>query len=135
MAIKVEHIKPEFKDPRGYISRIIDQDEFNIRAVLYIQRKKGSRGADHYHKKDAHFIYVLNGKVKYGEYDVREKNPIIEYVTLKAGDVVLSRPMMAHTTVFLEDTVIFAFTTEKRDTEKYEEDTVRVDTFLKNEEK
>lgn len=83
MAIKVQHIKPEFIDERGYISRIIDQDEYKIRAVLYIKRKKGSKGADHFHKEDAHFIYVLEGKVKYSEKDISKKNSKIESVMLK----------------------------------------------------
>ena len=131
MKIKVTHIKPEFIDERGYISRIVDQDKYPMRAVLYISRKKGSRGADHFHKKDAHYIYVLSGKVKYGEYDPRKKNPKITYIMLKSGDVVLSRPMIAHTTIFLEDSVILAFTTEKRDQKRYEKDTVRVDYFQK----
>src|SRR5260221_10600549 len=131
MPIKVTHIKPEFIDERGYISRIIDQDEFAIRSVLYIKRKKGSRGADHFHKKDAHFIYVLSGKVKYGERDMSKKNAPIEYTTLNSGDLVLSRPMIAHTTIFLEDTILFAFTTENRDREDYEKDTERIDFFDK----
>ena len=135
MAIKVKHIKPEFVDDRGYISRIIDQDTYNIRAVLYLVRKKGARGADHFHKKDAHYIYVQSGKVKYGEYDTTKKNPKIEYVILHQGDVVLSKPMIAHTTVFLEDTVMYAFTTENRDSKLYEKDTVRVDDFIKSEKK
>lgn len=135
MAIKVTHTKPEFVDERGFITRLVNQDEFPIRAVLYIQRKKGSRGADHFHKKDAHFIYVLSGKVKYGEIDTRKKDAKIEYVTLEPGDIVLSRPMIAHTTVFLEDTVILAFTTENREQKDYESDTVRVDTFLDKKEK
>src|SRR6266566_4401607 len=98
MPIDVIKIKPEFIDERGFISRIVDQDIYKIRSVLYIQRKKGSVGANHYHKKDAHYIYVLSGKVKYGEKDMNKKNSKIEYVTLVPGDVVLSKPMIAHTT-------------------------------------
>jgi quercetin dioxygenase-like cupin family protein len=129
MAIKVIHTKPEFIDERGFISRIVDQDDYAIRAVLYIKRKKGSRGADHFHKKDAHFIYVLSGKVKYGEKDTTKKNAKTEYKILQPGDVVLSKPMIAHTTIFLEDSIILAFTTENRERDDYEKDTVRVDDF------
>jgi quercetin dioxygenase-like cupin family protein len=131
MAIKVTHIKPEFIDERGFISRIVDQDKFPIRAVLYIKRKKGSRGADHFHKTDAHFIYVLSGKVEYAEKNMAKETSTIKSVILNSGDVVLSRPMIAHSTKFLEDSVIFAFTTEKRDQESYERDTIRVDIFGK----
>jgi dTDP-4-dehydrorhamnose 3,5-epimerase-like enzyme len=131
MKIKVTKIKPEFVDKRGFISRIIDQDKYKIRSVLYIKRKKGTRGADHFHKKDAHYIYVLSGKVKYGELDTRKKSSKIEYATLRPGDVVLSKPMIAHTTLFLEDSVILAFTSEKRNQKHYEKDTVRGEWFQK----
>lgn len=127
MAIKVLHIKPEFVDERGYISRIIDQDEFPIRAVLYIKRKKGSTGGNHFHKKDAHFIYLFSGKMKYIEKDMNKKNSKVESVLLKPGDLVLSRPMIAHAQEFLEDSVFFAYTTEKRNQQDYESDTVRID--------
>src|SRR5437868_2364978 len=102
MPIHVSKIKPEFIDDRGFISRIIDQDDYKIRSVLYIQRKKGSIGANHYHKKDAHYIYILSGKVKYGEVNIKNQNALAEYVTLEPGDVVLSKPMIGHITVFLE---------------------------------
>jgi dTDP-4-dehydrorhamnose 3,5-epimerase-like enzyme len=131
MAIEVTHVKPEFVDERGFISRIVDQDDYPIRAVLYIQRKAGSVGANHFHKKDAHYIYVLSGKVKYIEKDMEDESLPSESVILNPGDVVLSSPMIAHSTEFLEDTVILAFTTENREQEDYEQDTVRVDIFDK----
>ena len=124
-SIKVTHIKPKYKDERGYISKIIDQEEFNIKSVLYIFRKKGSIGANHYHKKDAHFIYVLSGKIRYYERDLEEKSKV-ESVVLKPGDLVLSRPMKAHATEILEEGVHLAFTTEKRNQKNYEEDTTRI---------
>ena len=131
MPIKITHIKPEFSDERGFISRIIDQDLYCIKSILYIKRKAGTIGANHYHKKDAHYIYVLSGKVKYAEKNMKNKNSSITSVILNPGDLVLSKPMIAHSTEFLEDTVILAFATEKRSSEEYESDTVRVKFFDK----
>src|SRR5260221_11383866 len=126
MAIQVTKIKEEFVDERGFISRIIDQDKHKIRSILYIKRKKGSTGANHFHKKDAHYIFVLSGKVRYGEKDMSKKNSKVEYVALEPWDLVLSKPMIAHTPDFLEDSVILAFTTENRNQAHYEEDTIRL---------
>lgn len=126
MAIQITKIKPEFVDERGYISRLIDQDEFKIRSVLYIKRKKGTDGANHYHKQDAHYIYCLSGRLKYLEKDMSKDDSEIESAIMEEGDLVLSRPMMWHCTEFLEDTVLLAFSTENRDQEKYEKDTVRI---------
>lgn len=126
MAIKVTHTKPEFVDERGYITRLMDQDEFPIRAIIYITSKKGTSRGNHYHKKDAHFVFCLSGKFRYSEKNMMKKNSRKTSVILKPGDVVLSKPGIAHSMDFLEDTVFFAFTTEKRDQKKYEKDTVRL---------
>ena len=131
MSIKVKNIKPEFVDQRGYISRIIDQDKYKVRSILYIKRKKGSRGADHYHKKDAHWVYVLEGKVRHSEKDMKKKNSKIEKITLGVGDLVFTPPMVAHSDEFISDSVILAFTTENRNQKDYKKDTVKVDFFKK----
>lgn len=126
MAIKVTHTKPEFKDERGYIIRLVNDDNLKLRAVLYITSKKGTQRGNHYHKKDYHYVYCLSGKFRYSEKDMHKPNSTIQSVVLKPGDLVLSKPMMAHSMEFLEDTVFLAFTTEHRQQEKYEADTVRI---------
>lgn len=126
MSIKVIKTKPEFVDERGYITRLVDQDDYPIRAILYISSRAGTIRANHYHKKDAHYVYCIKGKFKYSEKDLHNPKAKLESVILKPGDLVLSRPMFAHAMEFLEDTVFMAFTTEKRRQEDYEEDTVRL---------
>lgn len=126
MSIKVTHTKPEFVDDRGYITRLVNDDNLRLRAVLYITSKKGTQRGNHYHKKDYHYVYCLSGKFRYSEKDMHKPSSPIESVILKSGDLVLSKPMMAHSMEFLEDTVFLAFTTEHREQEKYEDDTVRI---------
>lgn len=126
MKIKVRHIDPEFIDDRGYISRLIDQEKYPIKTILLITRKKGTVSANHYHKKDVHFIYCLSGKIRYSEKDISKPNSKIRSVFLGPGDMVLSLPGIAHATEFLEDTVQLAFSTEHRSPKLYEKDTVRV---------
>lgn len=127
MAIKVTNVKPEFKDERGFISRLVDNDNnIPFRAVLLITSKKGTARANHYHKKDSHYVYCLEGRFRYSEKDMSKKNSKKESVVLKPGDLVLSRKMFAHSMDFLEDTVFLAITTEPREQEKYERDTVRL---------
>ncbi len=126
MGIKITHTKPEFKDKRGYITRLVNDDNLKLRAVLYITSKKGTQRANHYHKKDYHYVYCLSGKFKYSEKDMQNPNSPVQSVMLKPGDLVLSKPMMAHSMDFLEDSVFLAFTTEHREQKKYEKDTVRI---------
>lgn len=126
MAIKVTKIKPEFTDERGTISRILDQSSYPLRAVLYIVSKKGTERANHYHKKDYHYVYCLSGKLKYSEKDMSKPKAKLQSVVLMPGDMVLSKPNFFHRMQFLEDTVFLAITSEHRSQKKYEKDTVRV---------
>ena len=126
MAIRVKHIKPEFVDERGGIARVVDQDKFPIRAILRITSKKGTTRANHFHKTDYHYIYVESGKCEYSEIDSKNKTGKAETVILESGDVVLSRPGIIHGVKFLEDTVIYAFTTERREQDMYEKDNKRI---------
>lgn len=126
MAIKVKHLKEEFTDERGGITRVIDEDNFQYKVVLRITSKKGAIRSNHYHKYDSHYLYIESGKCEYSEKPANKPNAKIETVLLHPGDLVLTRPGIIHAVRFLEDTVLYALTTEKRNQEKYEEDTVRV---------
>ena len=125
MSIKVKKIKPEFIDKRGFISRIIDQKKIKIRSILYIESKKGALRGNHYHKKDFHFVYCVSGKFKYSEKDMGKLQPKVYSVILKTGDLVLTRPMHWHQMEFMEKSIFLAITTETRNQENYEKDTVR----------
>jgi len=126
MSVKKVTIKPEFIDPRGFISRVLDDKKVVIRSILHIERKKGETGANHYHKKDSHYIYIIKGKMKYFEKDMTKKNSKVISVILKAGDLMLSPKGIWHRTDFLEDTMFMAFATEHRSQKEYEKDTVRI---------
>lgn len=126
MSIKVTHVKPEFVDDRGYISRLVNDESKNFKAVLYITSKKGTERGNHYHKSDYHYVYCLSGKFRYSEKNMKNPNSKVESVILKPGDLVLSNPMIAHSMEFLEDTAFLAITTEARQQDRYEGDTVRI---------
>ncbi|MDO8573442.1 MAG: cupin domain-containing protein [Candidatus Daviesbacteria bacterium] len=126
MAINVTHVKPEFIDDRGYITRLVNDDGKKFVAVLYITSKAGTQRANHYHKKDAHYVYCLSGKFRYSEKNMKKSNSKVESVILKPGDLVLTKPMIAHAMEFMEDTVFLAITTEHRQQGKYEDDLVRI---------
>jgi len=127
--IKIIHVKPEFVDERGGIARVLDIEgkKYKINSILRITQKKGTppRG-NHYHKKDYHWVYVEKGKMKYSERLFDKPRAKVVSVILKSGDIVLSSPGVIHAMQALENTIFWAFTTEKRDQKSYEKDTVRV---------
>lgn len=117
------NIKPEFIDERGEITRILDT-KTPIKSVLLITSKAGTVRSNHYHKKDAHYCYLLSGKAEWSEKPADGGEA--ESAVLEEGDVVYTPPMTVHAIKFLEDTVMLALATENRGQEDYEADTVRV---------
>ena len=121
-----KNIKPEFIDKRGAITKILDDGKTVIKSVLLITSKKGTVRANHFHKKDSHYCYVLSGKVKILDKPVRSGR--VTSAILNKGDMVLTLPMHAHSFRFLKDTVFLTFAMKFRSQKDYESDTVRVTT-------
>lgn len=126
MKIKVTHIDPEFVDSRGGIARVLDQNKYKIHSILRITSKKGTVRSNHYHKHDYHYLYLESGGCQYSEKQAKKPKSKIAAVVLKPGDIVLSRPYIIHAVKFTKDSVLYAFTTENRDQDKYELDTIRI---------
>lgn len=120
----IKKTKPEFTDERGKITKLLDNGKTNIRSVLWIISKKGAVRSNHYHKKDAHYIYVVSGRMEYYEKPV--KGGGIKKVILGPGDMVYTPPMMIHATKFIRDTILLTLSIKSRRQEAYEKDTVRV---------
>ena len=121
----IEKIKPEFVDERGGITKLLDDGKTNIKSTLLITSKAGSIRSNHYHKKDAHWIYMISGKMEYYEKPVNSKTKP-KKIIIDAGDMVYTPPMAIHATKFLKDSVIIALSIKSRNQAAYEEDTVRV---------
>ncbi|OGH68391.1 MAG: hypothetical protein A3I29_04065 [Candidatus Magasanikbacteria bacterium RIFCSPLOWO2_02_FULL_44_11] len=124
-----KNIMPEFVDNRGSITKILDDGKTAPRSILYIVSKKGSVRANHYHKEDSHYVYLLSGKMEYFEAPVKDGIPDQskrESVVLASGDMVYSPPMLAHAMRFLEDTTWVVLAMNSRSQDHYEADTVRV---------
>lgn len=119
----VKKVEPFHVDKRGEISYVLDSNA-SITSVLLITCKKGSIRANHYHKKDSHYAYLLEGKMEYTYQEVGSKKK--QSIIVSKGEIVYSPPMTIHAMRFLEDSRFLALTTESRDKEKYEEDTVRI---------
>lgn len=121
----VKKIKPEFTDVRGNIFKLLDDGKTNIKSVLLITSKARSVRSNHYHKKDAHWLYVISGKMEYYEKPVAGKGKL-KKVVIDAGGLVYTPPMAMHATKFLKDSVILALSISSRSQKAYEKDTVRV---------
>ena len=111
-------------DVRGAITKILDNGTL-IKSILLITSQAGAVRANHYHKKDSHYAYLLSGSMEYSEKPVAGGE--IETAVLSAGDMVFTPPEMIHAMRFLEESVFLAMATESRSQEDYEADTVRIE--------
>lgn len=122
----IKKIKPFHVDERGEMSHLLD-GKVKITSALLISSRKGSIRANHYHKKDSHYCYLLKGRMEYLEKDLKTKNARRKKAIVKEGKLVYTPPMIAHAMRFLEDSVFLALTTEPRKQSKYEKDTIRME--------
>ena len=114
------HIDAAFSDWRGEIYNLF---EGRLGHVALITSKKGSVRANHYHKEDHQYIYLVSGAYKSYSCDIQNPNKK-QVLEVKPGDIVETPPLIAHAQKFTEDSVFLAFSTREREEGKYEDDTI-----------
>lgn len=110
------------KDARGSILSIVDNKILN---VSIIESDKYSIRSNHYHIKDYHFMYVLEGEIDYffKSIDTNEVN----YLKVLTGNTIFTPKMEIHATYFSTKTKLIVSSGLPRDQKTYENDTVRVE--------
>ena len=111
-----------FKDKRGWLKKILDG---NFSSCIEIYSKKDSVRANHYHKKDTHFIYVINGEILYF-YKDRKRRAKTRFKLMKKNDLFFTPAMQEHMAYFTKNTHFLAFSTRKRTKFDYEKDLIKV---------
>ena len=112
-----------FKDKRGTLQKIIDG---NFSSCIEVFSKKGSIRANHYHKKDKHFMYIISGELLYS-YKNRKRGSKVKIKKMKKGDLFFTPAMQEHMAYFTKNTHFLAFSTRKRTKFDYEKDLIRID--------
>ena len=139
MAVKIEPVTEEekkrwpkdvivsladpFVDARGAIQPLVDED---MKSCILISSKQGTVRANHYHKTDWHYCYVLKGLIEY-YHRPTGSDAAPEKVMVEAGQMFFTPPMVDHSMVFPEDTVFITWGRNSRLQEVYEADVVRID--------
>jgi dTDP-4-dehydrorhamnose 3,5-epimerase-like enzyme len=118
--IKLE--KP-FVDVRGSIKPLVD---IMMQSAVMIESKAGSLRANHYHKTDWHYCYIISGKIEY-LHRPTGSNQTPETILVNEGEMVFTPPMIDHGMKFPVDTVFLTLSRNPRDQASYEADVVRVD--------
>lgn len=116
-------LSPPFTDARGAIQPLVDE---TMESAVLISSAKGTVRANHYHKTDWHYCYVLEGRIEYHHRPHGgEETP--EVVVVEQGELFFTPPMVDHAMVFLEDTVFLTLGRNSRAQEVYEADVERIE--------
>lgn len=107
----------EYVDERGKISNYELTEPINL--IGYIESKKGSVRANHYHPIQEQKCLLIKGKYVSVIKDLSYPNAPIETRIIKEGDIAVIRPNVAHTMVFLEDSIFLNLVRGEREHENY----------------
>ena len=114
-------LEKPFVDRRGEIQPLVDK---LMRSAVMIKSKAGSLRANHYHKTDWHYCYVISGKINYFYKKLNSKKKP-ELIIVEKGNMVFTPPLVEHCMKFPEDTLFLTLSRNPRDQETYEKDVVR----------
>lgn len=117
-------VAPEkpFADARGAIHPLVDTA---MESAVLITSAAGTVRANHFHKTDWHYCYLLSGAMDY-YHRPHGSDAEPEKLRVDAGQMVFTPPLVDHAMKFLEDTVFLTLSRNPRDQESYEADVVRI---------
>ena len=111
-----------FIDERGSIQPLLDNE---MRSSVLITSTKGSVRANHYHKTDWHYCYILTGEINY-YYRPHGSNELAREVVIREGQMFFTPPMVEHAMVFPKKTNFLTWGRNSRLQEIYESDVCRI---------
>jgi quercetin dioxygenase-like cupin family protein len=118
-------LREPLTDGRGLIQPLVSLEEPRIQSAVWIESKRGAVRANHYHKRDWHYCYVVSGSIEYYHRPTNsDQEP--EKTVIKAGELFYTPPMVEHAMVFPEDTAFLTLSGGTRIQKDYESDLVRV---------
>jgi len=115
-------LEPPHTDARGAIQPIVDGD---FKSAQLITSVAGSTRANHYHRSDSHYMFVVSGSFDYYWRPAGSDGPL-EHIQVETGELVFTPAMVEHLVVFREDSAFVNFSDQRRDQPAYEADIVRL---------
>ena len=115
-------LEKPFIDARGAIQPLVDT---LMKSAVMIDSKAGSIRANHYHKTDWHYCYVISGAIDYYHRKFGNNEPP-ELIKVSQGNMVFTPPLVEHCMKFPVNTKFLTLSRNPRDQITYEADVVRV---------
>ena len=118
----IQKLPKPFIDDRGEIQNLLSEHHGSC---VVIKSVKGCQRANHYHKKDYHYCYLISGEIIYLERAVGKTVKPEEYI-IKPGTMFFTGPMIEHSMYFTENSIFITFGGGTRLHKDYESDLVRI---------
>ncbi len=111
--------KDPFIDDRGKILNYYLNNKVN--QVGLIDSKRGSVRGNHYHPDQLQTCILIKGSYISVTKNLEDDNAVIESRLIKEGEISIIKPNIAHTMVFIEDSVFINLVDGEREHENYGE--------------
>ena len=109
--------KNEFVDERGKISNYELPEPINL--IGYIESKKGTIRANHFHPIQEQKCLLVKGQFISIYKDLLNKNSIKVTHVVNEGDMIVTKPNVAHTMVFTKDSIFLNLVRGEREHKNY----------------
>ncbi len=119
-SLKPEYVvkgSKEYVDARGKISNFELSEPVNWLGL--ITSTKNITRANHYHPIQEQKVLLINGKYVSVYKDLSKPNSLTESHLILPGDLIVTKPNVAHTMVFLEDSTILNLVRGEREHENF----------------
>ena len=112
----------EYVDDRGRITNYELPEPINW--IGWIESKKGTVRANHYHPIQQQKCILISGRYISVFQDLKKPNAPMTTQIMEPGDVVVTEPLVAHTMVFLEDSIFLNLVNGEREHENFGKHTI-----------
>ena len=109
--------KDNYEDSRGLIENYYFNDLINM--IGSVTSKKGSVRGNHYHPIQTQKCLLISGSYISVTKDLNEENSVVETRYIKSGELSIIPPNIAHTMIFLEDSVLLNLVAGEREHQNY----------------
>tara|TARA_X000000368_G_scaffold409605_1_gene391837 strand:+ start:34720 stop:37263 length:2544 start_codon:yes stop_codon:yes gene_type:complete len=106
-----------YEDNRGLIENYYFNDPINM--IGAVTSKKGSVRGNHYHPIQTQRCLLISGSYISVTKDLNEENSVVETRYIKSGELSIIPPNIAHTMIFLEDSVLLNLVAGEREHQNY----------------
>ena len=111
-----------YVDARGAIQNLVHHE---LGSAVIISSNAGAVRAEHWHREDFHYCYLISGGLLYCERPVGSKDEPTKTL-IKAGQLFFTGPNIEHSMYFTQDSVFLTLGKLSRTHDAYEKDLVRL---------